>query len=229
MQYTYEPGALYQVYAAPCCVTDIQLQAGEQIIGKPVAGDTARWKAGVAKGAEGGQDVWHVYVRPLREDLHTTLSINTNKRTYRLELKSYPETYMVAVQWMYPPEESELIGDPAQGSIAMAAPKPPPMPAVDVANANFGYRVEVLRGNPAWKPLKAFDDGRKTYISFPASMVNREAPALFVLSRDNEPEMANYRIRQNVYEVDRLFDAAELRLGQQDQDVVRIIRKATEN
>ncbi|MCY1003971.1 P-type conjugative transfer protein TrbG [Myxococcus sp. MISCRS1] len=229
MQYTYEPGALYQVYAAPCCVTDIQLQPGEKIVGKPVAGDTVRWKAGVAQGAEGGQEVWHVYVRPLKDGLHTTLSINTNRRTYRLQMKSYPETYMVAVQWMYPPEEMEMIGDPSQGPIAMAAPKPPPMPVVDVANTNFGYRIDVLRGSPSWKPVKAFDDGRKTYISFPTSIVNREAPALYVMSRDNKPEMANYRIRGNVYEVDRLFDAAELRLGQNDQDVVRVVRTTTDN
>jgi type IV secretion system protein VirB9 len=34
----------------------------------------------------------------------------------------------------------------------------------------------------------------------------------------------NYRVKNDTYVVDRLFEAAELRLGQQDQEIVRIIR-----
>ena len=46
--YPYSEGALYQVYAAPGQVTDIALQAGEQLVGSgPVAaGDTVRWIIG---------------------------------------------------------------------------------------------------------------------------------------------------------------------------------------
>lgn len=219
MTYTYEPGAVYQVVAAPNYITDIQLQPGEQIVGKPIAGDTVRWKAGVAKGAQDGAEVQHVYIKPLREGLQTTLAINTNRRTYRLELKSYADVYMVAIQWTYPQEDLELEG---QGAVKGA--NKPQMPTVDLATANFAYRVEVMRGKPSWKPTRVFDDGKKTFIAFPASMVNREAPALFVLSRTNETQLVNYRVRGHLYEVDRLFDSAELRLGQQDQDIVRIVR-----
>jgi type IV secretory pathway VirB9-like protein len=34
----------------------------------------------------------------------------------------------------------------------------------------------------------------------------------------------NYRMRNDFFVVDRLFEQAELRLDQQDQDVVRIVR-----
>jgi type IV secretory pathway VirB9-like protein len=44
-------------------------------------------------------------------------------------------------------------------------------------------------------------------------MQNREAPALVVLGTDGKGEMTNYRIREQTYIVDRLFDRARLVLG----------------
>jgi type IV secretory pathway VirB9-like protein len=39
-----------------------------------------------------------------------------------------------------------------------------------------------------------------------------------------ESQLVNYRVRGNRYVVDRLFAAAELRLGQTPQQIVRISR-----
>ena len=41
---------------------------------------------------------------------------------------------------------------------------------------------------------------------------------------DGKGELVNYRVRQNYYVVDRLFGAAELRLGGEHQQTVRIVR-----
>jgi type IV secretion system protein VirB9 len=54
-------------------------------------------------------------------------------------------------------------------------------------------------------------------------MTVREAPALFVL-RDKETQLVNYRVKGDTYVIDRLIDAAELRVGQQEQEIVRILR-----
>jgi type IV secretion system protein VirB9 len=62
---------------------------------------------------------------------------------------------------------------------------------------------------------------------FPAAMVLREAPALFVL-RDSQTELVNYRVKNDTYVLDRLIDAAELRVGQKDQEIVRIARGETQ-
>jgi len=62
------------------------------------------------------------------------------------------------------------------------------------------------------------------FIQFPETIAQGEAPPLFVLSRDGKPELVNYRMRGNYYVVDRLFSAAELRLGEKRQSVVRILR-----
>jgi type IV secretion system protein VirB9 len=57
-------------------------------------------------------------------------------------------------------------------------------------------------------------------------MLVREAPAFFVL-RDKETELVNYRVKGDTFVVDRLIDSAELRVGQQDQEIVRIVRGDT--
>ena len=49
-------------------------------------------------------------------------------------------------------------------------------------------------------------------------------PPLFVLGADGEAELVNSRVIRNVLIVDRLFAAAELRLGGNDQQIVRIVR-----
>ena len=50
-------------------------------------------------------------------------------------------------------------------------------------------------------------------------------PPLFVIGSDGEPQIVNSRIHQNILIVDRLFGAAELRLGGgRRQQTVRIVR-----
>ena len=49
-------------------------------------------------------------------------------------------------------------------------------------------------------------------------------PPLFVIGPDGKSEIVNYRTYRNVLIVDRLFAAAELRLGGDAQQRVRIIR-----
>ncbi|NQY98985.1 MAG: TrbG/VirB9 family P-type conjugative transfer protein, partial [Henriciella sp.] len=46
----------------------------------------------------------------------------------------------------------------------------------------------------------------------------------YMLGEDGDAELVNYRVRSNYYVVDRLFRAAELRLGTSNQTVVRISR-----
>ncbi|MDX8451176.1 TrbG/VirB9 family P-type conjugative transfer protein [Mesorhizobium sp. VK9D] len=50
-------------------------------------------------------------------------------------------------------------------------------------------------------------------------------PPIFVIGPDGEAEITNSRVYQNVLIVDRLFGAAELRLGAgKRQQTVRIVR-----
>jgi type IV secretion system protein TrbG len=219
-QYVYEPGTLYEVYAAPMRITDIALEPGERVLGQPAAGDVVRWVLAIGKSMVGGVEQAHVYLKPTRADLETNLAINTDRRSYLLELHSYADTYMAAVEWRYPQEEIARLG--AQEAEA-AADVHNAAPVVALDALNFNYAVKVEKGEPTWTPVQVFDDGRRTFIRFPPAMLVREAPALFVL-RNKETQLVNYRVKNDFYVVDRLIDSAELRVGQQDQEIVRITR-----
>ena len=220
VQYNYEPGTLYQVFAAPMRITDIALEPGERILGQPASGDVVRWILAIGKSMAAGVEQSHIYLKPTRPDLETNLAINTDRRSYLLELRSYADTYMAAVVWRYPEDELARIG--AQASELAAAQKSA-SPVVGIEALNFNYTIQPVKGTPAWTPIQCFDDGRKTFVRFPPAMLVREAPALFVL-RDRETELVNYRVKGDTYVIDRLIDSAELRVGQQEQEIVRILR-----
>ncbi|MGD9769839.1 MAG: P-type conjugative transfer protein TrbG [Pseudolabrys sp.] len=219
--YPFVVGALYQVYAAPGQVTDIALQPGEQLVGAgPVAaGDTVRWIVGDTLSGSGQTAQVHILVKPTRPDLQTNLVINTNLRTYHMELRSTEKTYMASVSWQYP--QDQLIALRRQN--AQAALTQPVASGVDISKLNFRYQIE---GDDApWRPLRAFDDGNKVFIEFPSGIGQGEMPPLFVIGPSGNSELVNYRARQNYYVVDRLFAAAELRLGDKDSEKrVRIVR-----
>jgi type IV secretion system protein VirB9 len=58
----------------------------------------------------------------------------------------------------------------------------------------------------------------------PSGIAEGEAPPLFVIGPEGDGQLVNYRVRQNYYIVDRLFAAAELRMGGEHQQTVRISR-----
>ncbi|MFG1379689.1 P-type conjugative transfer protein TrbG [Xanthobacter autotrophicus] len=220
--YPFVEGALYQVYAAPGQVTDIALQPGEQLVGTgPVAaGDTVRWIIGDTESGAGAAKQVHILVKPTRPDLTTNLVINTNLRTYHMELRSTEKTYMASVSWQYP--QDQLIALRRQNAEALAVQ--PVATGVDLTKVNFRY--EVTGDRAPWRPLRAFDDGQQVFIEFPRGIAQGEMPPLFVVGPQGDTsELVNYRVRGSYMIVDRLFAAAELRFGaDKDQKRVRISR-----
>jgi P-type conjugative transfer protein TrbG len=220
--YTYVPGALYQLYTAPENVTDIALQPGETLIAK-AAGDTVRWVVGDTTSGTGSQQQVHVFVKPTKDGLHTNLVLTTDRRTYHLECHSTTGTYMAAVSWRYPQDEMRQLAQPATGSKTLAT-RGASVPGFDATALHFAYRLD-SKDKPRWMPVQVFDDGQKTYIQFPAGLTTTEAPALFLRSAEGTPQLVNYRVRDRWYIVDRLFEEAELRVGEKHPSVVRIQRQ----
>ena len=216
--YLYSDGALYQVCTAPGQITDIVLQPGEDLAptGPVAAGDTVRWIIGDSESGSGADRKVHILVKPLRAGLRTNLVINTNRRTYHLELQSATKVYMPAVAWRYPADEAKA----AAAVVQVRQPAiTPPAPAPEYF---FGYR---LTGRAPWKPLRVFDDGRRTFIEFPPSVTQGEMPPLFVIGPGKSDELVNYRVQGRRIIVERLFEAAELRLGDSRRPQrVRIVR-----
>ncbi|UUL82592.1 P-type conjugative transfer protein TrbG [Sphingomonas qomolangmaensis] len=219
--YSYGDGVLYRLFAAPERITDIALQPGEAIV-SVAAGDTARWTVGDTTSGAGESKRVHILVKPFASGLSTNLVITTDRRAYHLQLTSTSDTAMTALSWTYP--QDELIAIRRQQTSIEAAR--PVAAGLTVEQLNFGYAVTGDR--PAWRPLRAFDDGRQTFIEFPAGIGVGEAPPLFVIGEQGDAQLVNYRMSGRFYVIDRLFDTAELRLGAKKQAVVRIDRIGTD-
>ena len=213
----YSDGALYQVYAAVGRVTMISLRPGEDLV-TVAAGDTVRWIVGDTSSGSDDELRVNVLVKPIRSGLKTNLIITTSRRTYLLELTSTERAWMASVSWDYPRDRMLALQRQAQAA-SIAAP-------VDTGLAleDLRFRYAISGSNPPWKPLRAFDDGEKVYIQFPAGIAQGELPPLFVIGAQGDGQLVNYRFRSPYYIVDRQFGAAELRLGGDRGDVVRIER-----
>src|SRR5690606_35367718 len=199
----YSDGALYQVYTGVGRVTVIALQPGEELV-TVAAGDTVRWIVGDTSSGSGADLRVNVLVKPVRSSLKTNLVITTSRRTYLLELTSTEKTWMASVSWEYPKDRMLALQRQNQAAHAGAP--------VDsgLALENLRFRYAVSGSNPSWKPLRAFDDGQKVYIQFPAGIAQGELPPLFVIGAEGDALLVNYRFRSPYYIVDRLFGAAEL-------------------
>ncbi|ASK34174.1 P-type conjugative transfer protein TrbG [Alcanivorax sp. N3-2A] len=210
-------GALYQVYSAVGRVTVIALQPGEELV-TVAAGDTVRWVVGDTSSGAGDELRVNVLVKPIRSGLNTNLVITTSRRTYLLELTSTGQAWMASVSWDYPRDQMLALqrrNQTAQATVPIDT---------GLALENLRFRYAISGSQPPWKPLRAFDDGRKVYIQFPAGIAQGELPPLFVIGAEGDGQLVNYRFRPPYYIVDRLFGAAELRLGGDKGDVVRIER-----
>lgn len=212
-RFAWSEGGLYQVYTAPGRVTDLVLEPGEQLAGPgPIAaGDTARWVIGDTESGQAEARRVHVLVKPTQPGLATNLVINTDRRTYYLELRAGAATYMASVAWTYPRDALIALAKP----VGRAPPPPPlpttPPPAADLARLNFDYRIS--GDKVGWRPQQVFDDGAKVHLVFPAQVGAGELPPLFLLDAAGKAGLVDYRIEGRQIVVDRLFDRAELRLG----------------
>jgi type IV secretion system protein VirB9 len=213
--YGWSDGALYEIYASPGEVTDIVLEAGEALAGTgPVAaGDTVRWVIGNTESGSGQTKCVHILVKPTRPDLRTNLVINTDRRTYHLELRATPQAYMASVSWRYPQDALLAVRQStADAAAAEHRAAQADASAIDLDHLDFHYKIK--GPHPAWRPVQVFDDGRQTFIEFPANVAQNDLPPLFVMAADGKTaELVNYRVQGQHMVVDRLFRVAELRIG----------------
>jgi type IV secretion system protein VirB9 len=206
--FTYQPGALFELYTNPNYVSTILLEPGETL-NDIAAGDTSRWMVTEASAETESDPRTIVLVKPQTSGLRTNIVLITDRRTYLIEAVSGGGTaYAAQVAWVYP----QNAGATASG-----------LPSID--RLNFSYRIRTVRGRaPVWTPSRVFDDGRRTWIEFPPGVAAADMPPLFVVTGEGA-EIVNYRVQGQRYVIDRLFDRAELRLGARAPVVVRIDRQ----
>ncbi|ETR74021.1 MAG: Conjugal transfer protein [Candidatus Magnetoglobus multicellularis str. Araruama] len=217
--YDYIEGALYQVYCSPLHITDIMLQPGEKLTESPAAGDTVRWIIAVTSSGSGNKKRVHILLKPVTDGLHTNLVVTTSRRVYHLQIHSSKNKNQAqaGISWRYPKDSlastQEFIANQDLDDENYQV-------NVDVKNLNFQYTID---GEARWKPIRVFDDAKKTYIQFPDRISVGELPPLFVISHEDKPQIVNYRFKNNFYIVDRIFYKALLQIGQKKPRKVYII------
>ena len=218
--FAYDPGRVYEVWTAPLRVTTLTLAPGETLVSK-AAGDTVRWQIGETTSGQGPGQRAHVMIKPLQRGLETNLVLATNQRVYLLQLKSgAPEAFNAAVTW-------DLGAVLAPATAAGEAPPPAPDALVTPAGPlDARFRIEAHGRRPAWAPTAVMTDGVRTFLSFPSDLAAGEAPALFVVGPGGETQLVNYRQQAGLWVVDRVFEEAELRIGDKRPQIVRIVRTA---
>jgi len=223
-RFDYREEAVYPVIATPGRITDVVLEPGEALVGSgPVAaGDTARWVIGDTISGQGAGRRVHVMIKPTGSGLATNLIINTDRRTYHLELRASARTWLSQVSWRYVTAEAGRAALPPLVPVVVPevslAPPAPPRPL------NTAYRISGDR--PNWRPVAVSDDGQRLFVDFGPAVAMDDLPPLYRIGPDGKTaELVNYRVEGRRIIVDRLLDRAELRLGAKRRaQVVRLTR-----
>jgi type IV secretion system protein TrbG len=217
--FTYGVG-LPTIVCAPLRVCTIELEPGEKIMGEPEIGDSTRWEIAPASAGTGDTLTPIIVIKPHSVGLDTNLVVTTNKRTYYVRLVSKATEYIARTAFTYKDDEDKrwkqyLAEQQDRTSRDQAQMTVVPLAGDALDRLNFHYTI--TGGSDSIRPLRVCDDGIKTYITMPDAVLHRELPTLIIealnVKGEKGQEMVNYRVKDNIYVVDRLFDRAALLLG----------------
>ncbi len=222
-------GGLPVVVCAPLHVCILELEPGEKIAGEPHIGDSIRWEISPSVSGSGPDATPLIIIKPRIAGLDTTMVVPTDRRAYYVRLESKPNEYIARVAFSYPEDSTQkwqqyLVKQREAEQQEKAADRVAELPNTALDNMFWSY--EIKGGDASTRPIHVMDDGAKTYIQMPIETIHRELPVL-VVKGANGSEMVNYRVKDNMYIVDRLFDRAALLLGSGKHQVkVELIRQA---
>lgn len=203
-EYDWLEGRIYEIITSPSGITDFRFKPGETLAGSPITNDNVNWQFSMGTSVENGESVQHLFIRPLKVGLDTSMIVLTDQRTYYFRLASFEDSYMTAVRFRYPVETpagyfseedfNEYISNAGNGADY----------SFDIQKADYRYVIRA-KGKPSWEPVSVFSDDVKTYIQMPLAIrTTDELPSVYV-QRDGEERLVNYRIFGNLYQVDTVI------------------------
>jgi type IV secretion system protein VirB9 len=210
------------VECEPLRACDIELQAGESILGVAI-GDSERWTASPLNSGDPSNLTPHVIVKPKDFGIATNLVVSTTRRTYHLGLDSPTKEqaptspYSHAVGFYYPGDMVQQWTSSEQLQ-ALANARKTAATAIsfegsDPSSFHYDYTV-ATKNHVAWSPTLVLDDGAHTYIRFPPSMRSGDAPVLMAEMNGAQAAL-NYRTSQDGlwYIADGLYTRLSLVVG----------------
>jgi type IV secretion system protein VirB9 len=163
----FDPDSVVPISAPVGVAFDIELLPGEQV-GGVAGGDLASMDLASERN--------HVVVRARQPVGPTSLVVFTDQRTYRLMYSAVarPDPRPV-VALRYNPADTRA-------------------PAVEPAASSVLHTDYWYCGPPALRPLEAYDDGRHTYVRFPAGV---DLPVLYRRTGDGHEQLLNSHIERD--------------------------------
>ena len=180
----------------------------DEVIETVSAGDTISWQI-VPAGRR-------LFIKPMEHDAHTNMTVITTKYTYNFDLDAIEakpgaasQTYLIKFRY------ADAVGVMNTGAGGKAGAQAaatrdfisPPRRASDF---NFDYR---LKGDKEVMPTLVFDDGVFTYFQF-ADRQHKTLPAIFLVDKDGNESVVNYRMEGEYMVVERIGKTYTLRGGE---------------
>lgn len=139
---------------------------------------------------EGKEVKEEIIITPTAKDWKTNLNVVTNKRNYTFALNlgtgtkgKRQNTYRLT--FSYPEEEAK------RKALALEQSKLRQQLTPEVNAKNWHYVMQVGKKSRGIAPIKAFDDGRFTYLTFAQ---NSEIPAIFIVTETGQETLINSHI-----------------------------------
>ncbi|MEI7668521.1 MAG: P-type conjugative transfer protein VirB9, partial [Pseudomonadota bacterium] len=148
-----------------------------------------------------------LFIKPVEQDATTNMTLITNKHVYFFELHASEakdisdKNISYEVRIVYPSEETS-------GASFHPLDRVPDLQSEDLNKYNFRYTVS---GSEDITPLRIFDDGEFTYFQF--HDINGEIPAFFLVNKEGDESIINYRTRGPYIVVERVTSRYTLRHG----------------
>ena len=208
LRWSHIPGNLYRVEVGVDAPLTIIIPEDEDYVMS--AGLDHRWILKIPEDRLPGTPLHILLIAP-EAKLKGRLTLVTSRAALMMEVRSREHGGLAAVTWALPTAYK------------------PPYDFLAPGEYRVGYDVAITSGQPIWAPTSAqvWDVPKrgKTLILFPPERLTHDAPTFYVIGRDGAKQLTNYRVRGQWYEVDRLFERAELRVGHDEYaEVVTITR-----
>lgn len=208
--FVYNENDMYTIYTRVNNISAIMLKADEKIT-YIAGGDTARWGIDTAEtGTEKGK-VQCVYIKPFQVGLRSNLIINTDKRSYQINLYSAKDLFNPLTNFRYPKDDLAIAiqKDSVEEEVYVT----------DITALNDRYKIKDNRlfKKVEFTPAQVFDDGVKTFLIMPHQL--QEMPVFYVMDSEDEKEslqLVNYRTKGRYLIIDRLFNEGKLVLGKNE-------------
>ena len=225
VQFEYDADNTFLILSRPKALTHIEFGADERI--QTVAGgDTKHWELTPT------QNRRHLFVKPVYEQMETSMTVITDKRTYQFVLRSTGPgaKWYQRVTWRYgetmlldmrEAEEKAAEAEKAARNADKERQDQTLAVGVNPKDLRFDYSID---GNAPFRPVSLFDDGKFTWIRMPSKLV--ELPALFGMTEAGELSIVNYVVQGDYMLAQRVMDRGVLKLGKQEVRFSRVKQSA---